>query len=148
MPTPYNRGFKTQEKSCLFVCHFIIGLFSWPIQIGGGIGGNHAGAAQPGEKAANTAEPGNLGIDDQRFLGARGTILVEVKLISFHGAPTETCRRIKIEDCRPLDESLERAAVGVDGTLPGRIHDETPLRSWYFVPLWNIAVHFHYTPSA
>ena len=30
--------------------------------------------------------------------------------------------------------------------LPGRIHDKTPRRSWYFVPLWNIAVHFHYTP--
>ncbi len=29
---------------------------------------------------------------------------------------------------------------------PGRIHDKTKQRKWYFVPLWNIAVYFHYTP--
>jgi transposase len=29
---------------------------------------------------------------------------------------------------------------------PGRIHDKTSQRIWHFVPLWNIAVYFHYTP--
>jgi transposase len=29
---------------------------------------------------------------------------------------------------------------------PGRIHDKLPVRSWHFVPLWNIPVYFHYAP--
>lgn len=29
---------------------------------------------------------------------------------------------------------------------PGRIHDKLPVRSWHFIPLWNVPVHLYYAP--
>jgi hypothetical protein len=74
-----------QEVDFLFVKSFreLGGLFSWQVEIGGGVGGDDAGAAEPGEEAADAAEPGKLGVGDQRLSAARTAVMVEEKLIAF-----------------------------------------------------------------
>ena len=42
----------------------VAGLFARQVEVGGGVGGNDAGAAKPGEKPTNAAKAGELGVDD------------------------------------------------------------------------------------
>ena len=50
----------------------VAGLFARQVEIGGGVGGDDAGAAKPGEKAADAAEAGKLGVDDEGSVPPRG----------------------------------------------------------------------------
>ena len=59
------------------------GLFARQVEIGGGVGGDGAGAAEPGEEAPHAAEPGELGVGDERPAAARAAVVVEEELIGF-----------------------------------------------------------------
>ena len=57
------------------------GLFTGEVEIGCGIGGNVALAAECGEEAADAAEAGDLGVDDEGFVAARGAVVVKEMLV-------------------------------------------------------------------
>ena len=44
----------------------VAGLFARQVEVGGGVGGDDAGAAEPGEEAPDAAEAGELGVGDER----------------------------------------------------------------------------------
>ncbi len=77
------------------------GLLARQVEIGGGIGGNGAGAAKPGEEAPHAAEPGELGVDDQRLSGAGAAVVVEVDLIGADGGAGEDAGRVVPLGVRP-----------------------------------------------
>lgn len=91
-------------------------MFARQVKIGGGVGGDRAGAAEPGKKPPDAAEPGELGVGDQRLLGARRAVVVEVMLIGFQRGPGEGGGGVKILGVGPRKEPLERPVVGIDGT--------------------------------
>ena len=78
----------------------VAGLFARQVEIGGGVGGDDAGAAQPGEEAADAAEAGELGVDDQRPAGARAAVVVEEELIGFEVGAGEGGGIVRAA-CRP-----------------------------------------------
>ena len=92
-------------------------MFSWQVEIGGGVGGYDAGAAEPGEEAADAAEPGKLGVGDQRLSAARTAVMVEEKLVGFEIGAGEGGGIVCAERVRPCGELPQRPAVGVDGWL-------------------------------
>ena len=66
------------------------GLLAREIEVGGRVGREGAAAAQPGEEAADGPEAGKLGVDCQRFVGARGAVVMEIKLIGLDGGAGES----------------------------------------------------------
>ena len=65
-------------------------LLARQVEIGCRVGGNHSGAAKPGEEAPHASEPGEMGVDHQCLLGARAAVVVEKKLIFLKGGTGET----------------------------------------------------------
>ena len=70
------------------------GLLAGQVKVGSRVGGDGAGAAEPGEQSADTAETGDLCIDNQRLAGTRRAVIMKVKLIGFKDSPGEICWRI------------------------------------------------------
>ena len=93
------------------------GLFARQIEIGRGIGGNDSRTAEPGEKPADAAETRQLRVNDQWFLGPGRAVLVKVKLIGFDSVAAEVRGRCEIPFPGPFQESTERPAMGVGGSL-------------------------------
>lgn len=56
-------------------------MFAGEVEVGGGVGGDVALAAEGGEEAAEAAEAGDLGVDGKGFVAARGTVVVEELLV-------------------------------------------------------------------
>jgi hypothetical protein len=63
----------------------VAGLFARQVEIGDGVGGDEAGAAEPSEEPADAAESGDLGVDDQRCAGPGRAVVAKVKLIGLEG---------------------------------------------------------------
>ena len=59
------------------------GLLARQVEIGGGVGGDDAGTAEPGEEAPDAAEAGELGVGDERPAAARAAVVVEEELVGF-----------------------------------------------------------------
>jgi hypothetical protein len=60
-------------------------LFAGQVKVGGGVGGDGAGAAEPGKETPDGPEAGELGVDPQRLLGAGRAVAVEMELIILDG---------------------------------------------------------------
>ena len=59
----------------------VAGMFARQVEIGGGVGGDDAGAAEPGEEAPDAAEAGELGVDDKCQAAAQAAVWVEKRSI-------------------------------------------------------------------
>ena len=51
------------------------------IKVGGGVGGEEALAAEPGEESSHAAESSDLGVDGEGYVAAQRAVLVEVVLV-------------------------------------------------------------------
>ncbi len=80
-----------QEVDFLFVEGFreLGGLFARQVKIGSRVCGDGAGAAEPGEEAPHAAEPGELGVGDERPVAARTSVLVKESLVGLNVASDE-----------------------------------------------------------
>ncbi len=92
-----------------------LGLFAGQVEVGGGVGGEDGVAAQPGEEPAHDAEPAELGVDHERFAGARAAVLVEVKLIGGDLRAGEVGGTAVPLVLRPFHKAAQRPAVEFDG---------------------------------
>ena len=92
-------------------------MFAREVEIGGGVGGNGSAAAEPGEEAADAAEPGELGVGDQRLAATRTAVVMEEKLIGFEIGAGEGGGIVHAARGGPCGELPQRPAVGVDGGL-------------------------------
>ena len=93
------------------------GLFARQIEVGGGVGWDGAGAAEPGEEAADAAEPGKLGVGDEWLAAARAAVVVEEELVGFEIGAGEGSGIIDTARIRPRGELAQCPAVGFDGGL-------------------------------
>jgi hypothetical protein len=92
-------------------------LFAWQVEIGSGVGGDGAAAAEPGEETADAAEACELGVGDERPAAARAAVMVEEKLIGFEIGADEDGGIVRVACGGPCGELSQRPAVGIDGRL-------------------------------
>jgi hypothetical protein len=92
-------------------------LFAGQVEIGGGVGWDDAGAAEPGEETADATEAGELGVGDERLAAARTAVVMEKYLIGFEIGAGEGGGIVGIARIRPCGELPQRPAVGIDGRL-------------------------------
>jgi len=92
-------------------------LLAGQIEVGGRVGGDDAGAAKPGEEAADAAESGKLGVDGEGLAAARAAVAVEEQLVGFDISAGEGGGVVGVARVRPCGELSKRPAVGVDGGL-------------------------------
>ena len=57
------------------------GLFAGEVEVGGGVGGDVVLATEGGEEASHAAEAGDLGVDGEGLVAARGSVVVEEMLV-------------------------------------------------------------------
>jgi hypothetical protein len=95
----------------------VAGLFARQVEIGGGVGGDDAAAAEPGEQPADAAEAGELGIDDEGLPGPGRAVAVKVELIGFEGGAGESGRGDVALIVRLFEEPGEGPAVRIDGAM-------------------------------
>jgi hypothetical protein len=69
------------------------------------------------EKAADAAEPGELGVGDERLAAARAAVVMEENLIGFEIGADECGGIVGAARIRPCGELAQRPAMGVDGRL-------------------------------
>ena len=82
-------------------------LLAGEVEIGGGIGGDDAGAAEPGEEAPDAPETGELGVDCQRFASARAAVVACSEGQTFvHASPEKRIRLGRLQ--RPLQSRYSR----------------------------------------
>ena len=93
------------------------GLFAREVEIGGGVGGDAAGSAEPGEEAADATESSKLGVGDERLAAARAAVVVKEMLIGFEIDAGEGGGIVHAARGGPCGELPQRPAVGVDGGL-------------------------------
>ena len=88
-------------------------LLAWQVEVGGWVGREHAGAAQPGEEAPDTSKPGELAIGGERLLGARRAVVEQKQLVLLKQGPGEWLRAGKSARIGPADKLLKRPMVGL-----------------------------------
>ncbi len=88
-------------------------MFAGEVEVGGGVGGNEVLAAEPGEEAADAAEAGDLGVDDEGFIAAWGAVMVKEMLIGGEVGAGDVFDLGVFFFLRPGAELFQRPEVGI-----------------------------------
>jgi hypothetical protein len=106
-------------------------LFARQVEIGGGVGGDGAGAAEPGKEAPDAAEPRKLGVGDERLAAARTAVVMEEKLVGCEIGAGEGGGIVGAARIRPCGELPQRPAMDFDRWLRsgiGKLSRQPPKR--------------------